>query len=396
MTPLVSFVLPSYNREPVLTEVLARLEPSRQPFATETIVIDNASTDGSVAMVRRQFPWVRLIALDTNEGAKSRNLGAREAQGKYILALDDDSYPVADGVARGVDLFERDTREEVGCIAYNIQRSDGSYETAGIYTAFTGCGAMFRRSLLERTGGYPEDYLFYVEEYDLSCRIWGAGARVVNPRDLVVLHLKTLHNRSFARVMRQIVRNNLLLWSKYLPPDLADRQIGAEIWRYQRIALKEGVTDTFLEGLRLGQEQIEHYRTDRRFQLARPVAERVLTFDAIDQRVAELARAGAKRVLIYGVGKVLYRVLEALDDMGLTLSGVVDDNPFMHGQEYDRVPISGPDRFAADDYDAVLLGSSSIALNADLERRARTLGVTRPIVRMCTYDAIGEAQRACA
>jgi GT2 family glycosyltransferase len=370
----------------VLAQVLAKLAPEELPFTSEVIVLDNCSEDGSVAMVRAQYPWVRLFPLPDNRGALSRNLGIEAARGEYVVMLDDDSYPLAGAVSGGLQAFCADSGRDIGCIAFNIQRPDGSFETAGIYTAFTGCGAMFRRSLFDEVGGYPDDYLFYVEEYDVSCRIWGHGYRVVNPQQLQVLHFKTGVSRDFNQIMRQLVRNNMLLWSKYLPPDLAERQIETELWRYQRIARKEDAVPGYEEGFRLGSIEVERYRKERRHELPRPVAEQFLTLGDIRRRIAALDSGNRRQVLVWNVGKQLYLILDELKEAGWEVVAIADGNPFMQGETYQGVEVVAEQEALSLSYDTVLIGSSSLALNDSLEARLNEANLRVPVVRMCDYD----------
>lgn len=385
MKPLVTFVLPSFNRASVLREVLLHLRPDRQPLANETLVIDNASSDDSAAMVRREFPWVRLHALDQNLGTESRNIGIREARGKYVMMLDDDSYPLGDSVRQGIDLLEADVRREVGCVAYRVRRVDGSLESAGLFTSYVGCGALFRRESLVAVGGYPEGYLFYVEEYDVSCRLWGAGLSTINPPDLEVLHLKSLLNRNTGVIIRQLVRNNQLMWSRFLPPALAAQQIAFELWRYERIARKEGALAEYQEGRAAGLELSESARMDRSRELSPAAARRTLGLDVLAARVERLAATGCRRVLIWSAGKQLHFLIARLRDAGLEPVGIVDDNPCMHGEELDGVPIASRERFARKDYDVVQIGSSSVTVNDALTRQGASR-LDAPVRRLCDYD----------
>ena len=247
---------------------------------------------------------------------------------------------------------------------------------------------MFRASVFDRIGGYPDNYLFYVEEYDLSCRIWAQGLRVVNPKELVVVHLKTDVSRDFNRIIRQLVRNNMMLWSKYLPWPMAERQIEAELWRYGKIAIKEGVLEGFEEGKGLGEEIVQGFRQDRSHELEVRHAERVLTLDSIRARVAALDPGNGRRVMLWNIGKQLYLVIEELKRAGWDVLGVVDANRHMQGDSYEGVPVFSEQAFSGKDFDVVLIGSSALAINDQLEASAAKYNIGAPVVRMCDYDAM--------
>jgi GT2 family glycosyltransferase len=387
VNPVVSFVLPSRNRAQVLCDVLRQLHPSRFPFLTETLVVDNASTDGTVELLTQEHPWVRLFPQSLNTGAEGRNVGLQHARGEYTFMLDDDSYPLGDSVAQGVRWFERDTEKRLGCLAYRVKLTDGSYEGAGIHTSFVGCGALFRTRCLAEIGGYPSGYLFYAEEYDVSCRLLARGLRVANPPDLEVLHLKSLINRDPRLILKQLVRNNIQVWSKFLPPGAAETQIAAELWRYRRIAEKEGVSGGYEEGLLQGRELQRHWCGDRSHELRLRATRRALGLHAVEKAVAELGRrARGRRVLLWSVGKTAHWLIAELRAAGFDPVGIVDDNPKMQGALYEGVPVFGPERFARGQYDVVQIASSSLCVNDALVQRARTLPLTVAPRRLCDYD----------
>jgi glycosyltransferase involved in cell wall biosynthesis len=91
--PLVSVIIPTYNRAALLPEALDSVyaqEGAGDIFATEVIVVDDASTDATPEVVRR-YPGVRYLRLETNRGvAAARNAGLRASTGQYVAWLDDD------------------------------------------------------------------------------------------------------------------------------------------------------------------------------------------------------------------------------------------------------------------------------------------------------------------
>jgi glycosyltransferase involved in cell wall biosynthesis len=79
----------------VLLGTLAALRRCGLPAQTfETIVVDNASTDGTANAVSVAFPEGRILAERVNRGACAKNAGLAIARGKYVVFLDDDSYPL--------------------------------------------------------------------------------------------------------------------------------------------------------------------------------------------------------------------------------------------------------------------------------------------------------------
>src|SRR5207302_391275 len=90
----------------------------------EVLAVDNASTDGSQAMVRDEFPDVHLVALPENIAAAARNAGVRAAKGEIVFTLDNDVlFTTPDDVARGVAVFERHPRAAI--VNFTISGPDG-------------------------------------------------------------------------------------------------------------------------------------------------------------------------------------------------------------------------------------------------------------------------------
>jgi GT2 family glycosyltransferase len=395
--PEVSFILPCRDRREILRECLGHLhaDPPGVPF--ETIVFDNASSDGTADMVRADFPDVRLTVLDRNLGAASRNLALREARGRFVVMLDDDSYPVGRSVETALEVLRADGGRTIGCIAFNIRRADGSHETAGIHTAFTGCGAVFPYPVFDRVGGYPRDYTWYVEEYDLSCRIHAAGLRILNFRELEVVHLKSAAQRDYDRIMTQLVRNNLILWTKYLPPEMAREQIETELWRYRRIALKESALPGYERGVAEGLEASARWSWDRSLELDRTGAERMVGRDAIRDAAMRLrASASGRRIVIFNVGKTLHAVLDEVRGRGLRPVAIVDDNAFMQGESFRGVPVVSRERLAEGGFDGILIGSAALSLNDRYQEEILTMGLDVPVVRLCSWDRLEDFRRAAA
>ncbi|MBN1354421.1 MAG: glycosyltransferase, partial [Candidatus Omnitrophica bacterium] len=88
----LSIVIVNWNAEKLLRECLASLAANVKGFGIEIIVVDNASQDGSVSMVRREFPQVSLLENLENLGfAKANNQGIKKASGEYVLLLNNDA-----------------------------------------------------------------------------------------------------------------------------------------------------------------------------------------------------------------------------------------------------------------------------------------------------------------
>jgi len=115
---LVSIVMLSFNRKNDVQEGLQEL--LKQNYKNmEIIVVDNGSTDGTPGMVKNKFPEVTLITLKENLGVAAYNKGFQQAQGKYIVILDDDSFPGSNAIPRMVEEFEKN--EKLGVVAFDVR-----------------------------------------------------------------------------------------------------------------------------------------------------------------------------------------------------------------------------------------------------------------------------------
>src|SRR5687768_8233700 len=212
----VTFLIAAHNRREVLLNTLRQLRRcGLPPESYETILVDNASTDGTADAVAVAFPEVVLIREKVNRGACAKNAGLPLARGRFVVFLDDDSYPLPGSVARMIRHFESDP--SLGAAVFDVQLPDGSRECSAYPNVFIGCGTGFRRRALAQVGELPEDFFMQAEEYDLSLRLLAAGYDVRTFDDLHVTHLKSPTARASERVTRFDVRNNLVLITRYFP-----------------------------------------------------------------------------------------------------------------------------------------------------------------------------------
>lgn len=208
----VSVLVVNYNGAKHLPACLSALERQSLPrHRFEVIVVDNHSADGSADLIRRHFPWVRLVALDRNTGfAEGNNVAARHAHGKTLVLLNNDTITdpfwleellrAADrsphGMAASKLVFAHDPtlvnsaglfllRDGRGADRGFRQRDDGQFEAGG--PVFAGCGAAV--AFPAPPAGQPifdPRYFLYYEDLDAGWRARLAGAGpVYAPRSLV-------------------------------------------------------------------------------------------------------------------------------------------------------------------------------------------------------------------
>lgn len=206
----ISVLIVNWNVRDLLMRCLDSLFGEQHPFTFEVIVVDNASTDGSVEMLRQRFPQVKLIENLDNPGfAKGNIQGYALSAGRYILMLNPDTllhpgaldklyqYLENNSKAAGVgpDLLNPDGTRQMGCYpfptltreAWRLFHLDWLY-AYGIYPVILwddkttrevdviqGTCLLLRRKALDEVGFLDADFFMYTEEVDLCYRLKKAG-----------------------------------------------------------------------------------------------------------------------------------------------------------------------------------------------------------------------------
>jgi len=212
--PLVSVVIPNWNGAHHLPTCLDALR--RQTYApVEMIVADNASTDGSRALLAERYPEVRVVALPENRGfTGASNAGMRAATGSIVALLNNDTeadpawlgelvaaldrHPEAGFAASKILLFDDRTRfHAAGDLYYTNgrlanrgvwERDAGQYDREEyVFSACAGAAA-YRRAMLSDIGLLDDDFFFSAEDMDLGWRAQLAGYRCVYAPRAVVYH----------------------------------------------------------------------------------------------------------------------------------------------------------------------------------------------------------------
>jgi GT2 family glycosyltransferase len=227
----LSVVIVSWNVASLLRECIRSVVSDSADLSLQVIVVDNASADESVAMLRREFPWVRLIANTTNLGyARASNQGLRLATASRVLLLNPDTI-VTRG-ALGLLLRFLEDHPEVGMLGPSLWNEDGTFQetsarvlpTVGRLVAIdvfrlsalplvgrwfhrrlispydegvvqevqaiSGAAMLVRRDLLVKGGGFGECFIHCGEDLDLCYRVRRAGWRIFFVPGARVVHLR--------------------------------------------------------------------------------------------------------------------------------------------------------------------------------------------------------------
>jgi len=208
----VSVIVINWNGEGFLKKCLSSVL-SQSYRDLELLTVDSGSTDGSLNLLKREFPGLQVLAKKENIGfCKAFNEGCRRTKGEYVLALNSDTYLDPHFVEEAVGSMERDP--EIGAISGKVLRFDGEtidstgqflrrdrgvfergynekdtgrYEREGQVFSVCGAVAFYRREMLEdvSVGGeyFDEEYFAFYEDLDIAWRANLLGWRCFyNPR----------------------------------------------------------------------------------------------------------------------------------------------------------------------------------------------------------------------
>ncbi|MGH9341324.1 MAG: glycosyltransferase family 2 protein [Acidobacteriota bacterium] len=221
MAARVSFIIVNYNGEKFIEKCLDSVwRQSQCPH--QVIVVDNASPDRSVEVIRTTFPAVNLIALDDNLGyAGGCNRGMEEASGDLIAILNNDvvldlkwlelliehDLPPWDFWAcRILFALEPDRIDSAGDgmavvgSAFKLGHGDRAENHQTGREVFGPCAAaaLYRRSLLVALGGFDPDFFLIYEDADLNMRARLRGHRCLYVPDAIVYHHVNASIRTFS------------------------------------------------------------------------------------------------------------------------------------------------------------------------------------------------------
>ncbi len=244
-------VICNYNTRDRLARALKSLLDTTGDLAHEIIVVDNASQDGSAALVREQFPTVRLIESGVNLWfTGGNNLGIRAAQGACVLILNPDTVILPGALHTMVAYL--DAHPEAGAITSRMIFADGTLQHncsrfAGypdLLLGYTFLGVIFkpwrerrrqamwyadwdresdhavevapdsnlmvRRAILEQIGYFDERLKLYFTEDDICFRIIQTGKAVHYVAGATIIHDEHASTSQVQRLATQVYFNDLL------------------------------------------------------------------------------------------------------------------------------------------------------------------------------------------
>jgi len=207
-----SVIIVAYNSGPFLRECIASIRRT-QPDV-EIVVVDNASTDDTAAQAKTEFPSITIAQNEKNAGfGAGCNLGTASTNREFLVFINPDASVLEGWLEALARPLEKDrsiglvtpkvmlradpTRINVAGLNVHLSgismcRGLGLPETAlteqAEVASISGVAFAARRKVFESVGGFDEDFFLYMEDVDLSLRVWLAGYRCLYVPDAVILH----------------------------------------------------------------------------------------------------------------------------------------------------------------------------------------------------------------
>ncbi|MEK7631324.1 MAG: glycosyltransferase family 2 protein [Patescibacteria group bacterium] len=226
-TPDISIIILNYKTRGLLRQCLRGIATSNDAVSKQVIVVDNASGDGSIEMVEKDFPDVTLVASPVNNGFSSgMNLGLKRAHGRYVALLNTDiaimdkpfdrlvqfldqhpsvglagpklinpdgsvQYSCCRFPEKLTPLYRRTPLGKIPFIRKKLQRfvmADFTHNENRTVDWLLGAFVVARAAAVEKVGLLDERFFLYFEDVDWSRRFWAAGWQVMYVADVDVVH----------------------------------------------------------------------------------------------------------------------------------------------------------------------------------------------------------------
>ncbi|MCK4755289.1 MAG: glycosyltransferase family 2 protein, partial [Calditrichia bacterium] len=219
--PLVSILVLNYNGKKFLKECFDSILKSTYPNF-EIALVDNNSSDDSVAYTQADYPMVKIVQTHRNAGySRAYNIAFREVQGKYYILLNNDVVVAENWLEPLVNVAESDSKigalqpkirsliddgyfEYAGAsggfmdkygypflrgrIFYTIERDEGQYDDKSFVFWTSGAAMFVRAEALEKSGDLDEDFVHHMEEIDLCWRLHLVDYRLKVIPESVIYH----------------------------------------------------------------------------------------------------------------------------------------------------------------------------------------------------------------
>ena len=324
--PILSVCFPCYLRQADAQETLEILRRNiTLPY--EVVIVDNSPEPLALSLA----PHERLLRSGSNIGAAARNIAIRESRGEFILQLDDDSHPLPGAVEDAIRLLDQCPPDVAGITSQVIKPDRSLENTPLLPTVFHGCGVLFRKASLEFVGDlYPENFLFYGEEYWSTLLLMSFGFVLRHMDSFRVCHRFSGEGRSKERIIHRLALNNRRTWPDFVPESVLESVLAQTSRRYELVAAKEGVSDAYVRAMSEDLGESRHG--------LRRLSEDEFSVYSLLENFKALVRSGSLKkdspALLCGCGKFPLLWSEELERRNLPETLITDFNPGIAGKDY--------------------------------------------------------------
>ena len=249
----VSIIIVAWNVRELLYNCIKSVYEQTEGISFEIIYVDNASEDGSVEIVRKEFPGVRIIENEENKGfIKANNQGIEVAQGRYVLLLNSDTIILDNAIAKTVKFADENRQAAVvGCKVLNsdksLQRACFMYPSilnmflsaTYLYKIFPknrffgrermtwwdfddvrevetvcGCYSMVRREAIDEVGVMDPTYFVYGDDPDWCFRFKKNGWKILFTPEPEIIHLGGQTTKQMSREFRWQLCGSILIFMR--------------------------------------------------------------------------------------------------------------------------------------------------------------------------------------
>lgn len=249
----VSIIIVAWNVRDLLHNCLKSVFEQTKGVDFEVIYVDNASGDGSVEMVRKEFPSIRIIENNNNEGfIRANNQGIEVAKGRYVLLLNSDTIVLDNAIEKTLRFADKHPEAAVvGCRVLNpdrsLQRNCFMYPSllnmllsaTYLYKLFpkskffgreymtwwdlnsvnevqtvAGCYSLVRMKAIRQVGLMDELYFVYGDDPDWCYRFSKNGWKIVFTPDAEIIHYGGQNTKQMARKFRWQLEGSRLIFMK--------------------------------------------------------------------------------------------------------------------------------------------------------------------------------------
>lgn len=197
--PLLSVIVLNWNGERFLPRCFESLR-EQTLSDKQVLLVDNGSSDGSLALTRRDFPEVDILTLDGNYGyTEANNRGAAVSQAKYLLFLNNDTWLDLNALEALVATAERQpdaailaprilTYNGEGFVSMGIGVDVLGFPCPGRVFYADGAAIFIRRDVFQEIDGFDAQHFMFFDETDLCWRAWLRGYHIGTAPHATIYH----------------------------------------------------------------------------------------------------------------------------------------------------------------------------------------------------------------